>query len=355
MSQTSIFLTVRAITLETPDTISIQFEQPWVKPVQYRPGQFLTVIATVNGNKIRRAYSLCSSPHTDAFPAISVKRIPDGLMTNYLFDNLKVGSSLEVLEPLGNFVFEPKPAAKRHIVLFGAGSGITPLFSIIKSALKAEPDALVSLVYGNRYQNTIIFYDELKGLQEKYPSRFKVLHCLSAPPNVWYGASGRLNPELVNEVLDQWQPISPVQETLYYMCGPQEMMDTIAKTLEDRKVLKPFIFRESFFSSISEAAAQTIVEEEGIVTRKIKVIYDGDEFVFDVEPKNTILEAAQDKDINLPYSCQSGLCTACRGKCLSGKVHLIEREGLSDSEFNEGYILTCVAHPLTDDVVIEIG
>jgi ring-1,2-phenylacetyl-CoA epoxidase subunit PaaE len=351
MSTNTVSLRVARVVHETSDAVSIVFEQSF----SYLAGQFLTLIANINGKEVRRAYSLCSAPANNEQPAIAVKAVTDGLMSNYLINNLKAGDTIEALSPMGNFALQAVPSAKRHIVLVGAGSGITPLFSILKNTLKNEPESYVSLVYGNRTEKDIIFYQALNDLQKEYPTRLRVVHTLTQPPTTWYGATGRINAELMQELVYQLTPPTPVQSTEYFMCGPQAMMDTVQEVLTANKVLKINIHRESFFSSIDEAAKQAAIEEEGIITRKVTVIYDGDTHEFEVKPEQSILDAALDQDIDLPYSCQSGLCTACRGKCLSGKVHLDEREGLSDNEMNAGYVLTCVGHPLTADVVIEIG
>ena len=355
MSNPNLYLSVRAVTRETSDTIVIQFNHPQHKTVAYKPGQYLTLLAEVNGKKIRRCYSLCSSPDVDAFPAVAVKKIPGGEMSGWLVNNLKSGQTLEVMEPAGSFVFVPRPDKRRHILLFAAGSGITPLISMLKSVLFAEPKSSVSLVYGNRNEASIIFKAELDALLAKYPSRLRVVHCLSIPPEKWYGASGRISAEMLPELLDQLQPVLLPEDSLYYLCGPQGLMDSVSTVLKNRKVPSDRIFRESFFTGTDAAEIIAEIEEEGIITREVTVKYDRDTYKFSVPPNKTILEAAQDLDIDIPYSCQSGLCTSCRGKCLSGKVFMSEREGLSDSELNEGYILTCVGHPQSDNVVIEIG
>lgn len=348
-------LPVLQVIPETADTISIQLGWDGAIHPPYKAGQYLTLIAHINGKEVRRAYSLCSSPDLDEPLTVSVKRVEGGLMSNHLPDTLKAGDTLAVLEPLGHFTLEPQADAYRHIVLIGAGSGITPLFSILKTVLVAEPKSLVSLVYGNRNEESIIFRQALEDWQARYPSRLRVVHCLSSPPDKWYGASGRISPEMLNEVLDQLNPAPAPQDTLYYTCGPAGLMDTVLQVLQSRKVAGSKIFKESFVSSVDAATKAAAIEEEGIVKRLVKVIYDDEAHEYEVNPETTILEAALDLDIDLPYSCQSGLCTACRGKLLSGKVHMDETEGLSQSELDAGYVLTCVGHPLTENVVIEIG
>jgi ring-1,2-phenylacetyl-CoA epoxidase subunit PaaE len=352
---TNTHLTIHKVVAETADTISIHFQQPWHKMIDYKAGQYLTLIATIDGKQVRRPYSLCSSPHADAFPAVAVKRIPGGEMSNFLADWAAEGKGLEIMEPMGNFFYEPAPEKRRHIVLFAAGSGITPMFSIIKSALKMEPKSEITLVYGNRNVESIIFHNELTELQGHNSNRLRVVHCLTSPPDQWYGATGRISQEMLGEILEQTTPALPIEDSLYFMCGPQGMMDSVQQVLISRGVPATKVFHESFFSNVSEVDKEAAIVEQGIIERTVKVIYDGDEFEFTVPAHSTILEAAEEADVDLPYSCQSGLCTACRGKCLSGKIHMDETEGLSQNEIENGYILTCVGHPLTDNVVIEIG
>lgn len=354
MSVHPVKLKVAEVITETAEAISIAFETP-SELLDYQAGQFLTLIANVNGESIRRAYSLCSSPMVDANLCVTVKRVEGGKMSNWLPQNIKAGMEMEVLPPIGHFTFVPSPGKKRHIVLIGAGSGITPLFSILKAVLTHEPNSFVSLIYGNRSEESIIYKNKLEQLREQYPSRFKLVNCLTQPPDVWYGAKGRISVELLEEMLHHLQPASAVQETQYYMCGPQGMMETVEKVLAKKGVLKDKIHREIFHSNIDDAAKQAAVEEQGVVTREVTILLEGKEYKVKVEPNSTILESALGMDVDMPYSCQSGLCTACRGKCLSGKVHMEETEGLSDDELDSGYVLTCVGHPLTADVVIEIG
>jgi ring-1,2-phenylacetyl-CoA epoxidase subunit PaaE len=354
MSNRYYRLKVQEIVRETPDTITIHFEQP-AQPIAYRPGQFLTLIIDVNGEKIRRSYSMCSSPHADKTLAVAVKRVANGKVSNFLNDRLRVGDTLEVMEPMGSFTPNLNPNFQRQLIMIGAGSGITPLMSIIKSALTMESRSQVSLIYGNRNTQSIIFRKQLEALQAQYNGRFKVLHVLSQPDNGWSGHQGRLNQTSILKLLEHLPNVER-PDTEYYMCGPEGLMDEVKKALAILHVPSERIHKESFVSSSATAAAPA--EEEPvsnvIVTRDVTIIYEGSEYKVTVTPKQTILEAALDQDIDLPYSCQSGMCTACRGKCLSGKVKLDEEDGLSEHELKEGYVLTCVGHPLTSNVVIEI-
>ena len=347
--------TIQEVKQETPDSVSLIFEPHPSIPTDYLAGQFLTLRADIKGESVRRAYSLCSSPVSDSRLAVTVKKVEGGKMSTWLLDNMKSGSSLEVMPPIGNFVFQPHANKKRWFMLYAAGSGITPVFSILKTILASEPQSFVSLMYGSRKEDDIIYKARIDELQVQYPSRLKVLYTLSQPGPTWFGERGRIDEELIMHTLEHLKPVSPFEDTHVYMCGPQEMMDVISNVTGSQGVKKDHIHRESFTSSVDELAKSATIENLKVMERTVELRVEGKTYKVVVSPKTTILDAALDEDIDMPYSCQSGLCTACRGKCISGKVHMDEREGLSDEEIEEGYVLTCVGHPLTDDVVLEIG
>ncbi|MGC1243104.1 MAG: ferredoxin--NADP reductase [Chryseosolibacter sp.] len=350
-------LTVKEIVRESRDALSIVFEQPRDKPVQYKAGQFLTLIIPVNGKEVRRAYSLCSSPYVDKDLAVTVKRVDGGLMSNWLADHLKVGLLVKVMEPMGQFTTEYSKDRKRHLIMFAGGSGITPMMSIIKSILAQEPDSIVSLIYCNRDIDSIIFKDALDQMQTQDEGRLHVIHVLDNAPMNWQGYSGLLNHEMLTKLFER-VPDWGIDNTTYLMCGPEGMMKNVDSLLAMRHIPKEKIFKESFVQGIidkDQKKEEVAVASEELKEREVTIRYDGQEYKVMVPPDKGILESALDQGIDLPYSCQSGLCTACRGKALSGKVRLDEEEGLSQSERAEGYVLTCVGHPLTDDVVIEIG
>ncbi len=351
-------LKVKDIVQETKDTISIVFEQPAENPVKYKSGQFLTLIVPVNGKKVRRAYSLCSSPYVDKDLAVTVKRVDEGLMSNWLPDHLKVGSKMTVMEPMGQFTTEYTKEQKRHVIMFAGGSGITPMMSIIKSLLTQEPDSIVSLIYCNRDIDSIIFKETLERLQTKDEGRLHVIHVLDNAPMNWQGYSGLLNHDMLTKLFER-VPDWGITNTIYLMCGPEGMMKNVDSLLALRHIPEGKIFKESFVQGIidKDQKKEEVNLASGVLQppRQVTIRYDGQEYKIMVPPDKAILETALDQGIDLPYSCQSGLCTACRGKALSGQVKLDEEEGLSQSERAEGYVLTCVGHPLTDDVVIEIG
>jgi ring-1,2-phenylacetyl-CoA epoxidase subunit PaaE len=348
-------LTVKNVINETRDAITIVFEQPAQK-IQYKSGQFLTLIIPVQGKEIRRAYSLCSSPFVDNDLAVTVKRVDNGLMSNWLADNLKPGLKIKVMEPMGQFTTEFARTKKRHLIMFAGGSGITPMMSIIKSILTQEPESIVSLIYCNRDIDSIIFKDTLEKMATQDEGRLHVIHILDTAPMNWQGYSGLLNHDMLTKLFERI-PDWGIADTTYLMCGPEGMMKNVESLLAMRQIPTTKIFKESFVQgTIDKEKKEEPAGDSGqLKEREVTIRYDGQEYKVMVPPNKAILETALDQGIDLPYSCQSGLCTACRGKALSGKVKLDEEEGLSASERAEGYVLTCVGHPLTDDVVIEIG
>jgi ring-1,2-phenylacetyl-CoA epoxidase subunit PaaE len=271
------------------------------------------------------------------------------------------------MEPLGNFTLSPSPKAARSLVLIGAGSGITPLMSMLKAVVSTEPNSHVLLIYGNRNEESVIFQKQLAEIEANSNGRVQVEHVYSQPlnPGGPHRHTGRLNRTMLLRILEQRHQF-PAEQAEYFMCGPEGLMAEARAALDLLNVPESRIRRESFVASGDTAEAiagspsghgdvSDNPSDDTKTTRSVTLQYEGSEYVIEVPAGKTILETALDQDIDLPYSCQAGLCTACRGKCLSGKVHLDEREGLSDSEMKQGYILTCVGHPMTDDVVIEIG
>jgi len=342
-------LKVKDIIHETPEAISIVLEQPQEETIRFKAGQFLTLNFNLGGETIRRAYSLANCPYTEKDLKVTVKRVKDGKISNLLNNTLQKGDYLDVLEPMGVFTPEIHPEHALQYILWAGGSGITPIMSMLKAILHQEPKSKVVLVYANRDEHSIIFSNELQILQTQFPERLEVIHVLSQPHNGWQGYKGRLNAEKVEEILSKYANGLPLSQ---WMCGPEGMMQTIAEVCEKKGLPKPK--KENFSASIEESAQKKLDESDAIVEREVTVKYDGETYKFKVSPKKTILEAALDLDIDLPYSCQSGLCTACMGKCVSGKVMMTEDDCLTDQEMKDGIVLTCVAHPLSDDVVIEI-
>ena len=344
-------LKIKKIKKETSQATTIVFERPFPE-FNYKPGQYLTLIVPFEGKMVRRTYSLCSSPYSDEDLAITIKKISGGSISNWIPEILKVGDVVEVMEPMGSFTTKIDPEQKRKIILFAGGSGITPLISIAKSVLFSEPGSEVMLIYQNRNQESIIFREALNKMAIDNPTRFRIKNILSRPGTGWVGLEGRLSESLIKDILSNEETSGDVE---FFLCGPASMMDTIEKTLETMGIEKRRIKRESFISGSTDITGTRENIKDDLIVREVTVLYEGEEYRYTVEPDSTILESGLDQNIDLPFSCQSGMCTTCRGKLITGKVRMEDSDGLSDEELANGYILPCVSHPLTDDVKVEIG
>ncbi len=350
-------LKVKEVVRETADTVSIHFWHPWNEVVQYKPGQYFTILWPAAGDtKLRRSYSLSSSPYTDISPAITVKEIVGGAVSGHLVSDVSEGDILEIMQATGTFFLEPDADLERTIFLLGTGSGISPLISIAKSVLVVEPDSKVVLVYGNRRKESIIFSGIILGMQEKYKDRFEVIHSLTQPPPGWEGHTGRLTQNKLGHILQPYEDLIRLPASRFFICGQEEFMDEAMAALEMTGANKEAISRESFYINrdIVENELPAHPEPDISQDRNILLRYEGEEHNLRVGAHQTVLEAALENDIDLPYSCQAGMCTACLGRILQGKVTLDEYDALTEAEVREGFILTCVAHPVTDDVIIEV-
>ncbi|MEO8663894.1 MAG: 2Fe-2S iron-sulfur cluster-binding protein [Ignavibacteria bacterium] len=347
-------LKVKKLIKLTGEAVSISFDIPEnLKDVfKYTQGQFLSIQADINGQKYRREYSLCSSPYYEQEHVIASKIIGNGIVSNFLYNQLKEGDTLEVYPPQGKFFTQLDPLNEKQYVLIGGGSGITPLLSILKSVLHVEPKSKIILYYGNATDESIIFKKDLLELQEKYSERFKIYFTLSEVPQDWTGLNGFINNEDLKSILND--EITKKNEAEYFICGPVEMMDLVKQTLIMENIPSNKIHIEFFTAPIhKEEYVPEGDETDELKEREIEIILDGNEYKVSVPPDVAILDAAMNADLDPPFSCKSGICTTCRAKLYSGKVRMDEREGLSDSEIEEGYILTCQSHPLTDNVKIE--
>lgn len=350
---------VAKVVRETQDAITIYFENPDKTLYKYIPGQYLTLKVEVNGKNYNRAYSLCSSPVTDEHLAVTVKKVSDGLVSSHLNDNLKEGAMIDILPPLGNFVAKLDANQQKHYFLIGAGSGITPLMSILKTALVVEPKSKVTLLYGNRNEDCTIFRSTLSELAQKYADRLTVLHSCSQPAPGFIGITGRLTRGKVKEIL---QPLIQEESLIkeYFICGPSAMMDEAGHALKEMHVPAQYVHQEHFSAPIThpmdepETTTNTAAVADDGKPKKLEVtvILEGEERTITVSPNESILEAALDNDMDPPYACMIGSCCTCKAKLVSGKVIMDDREGLTDEEIRDGYILTCQSHPTTAGVVV---
>lgn len=347
-------LKVREVVKETEDTVTIYFEQP--EPyLEYKPGQYLTVLLDVDGKQERRSYSLCTSPYVDPYPGITVKRVSEGVISNFLNDKIRPGKSIEVMKPMGHFTLDFHSKNKTHYVMVAAGSGITPIMGLLKSVLVNEPHSGVTLIYCSRSEGQIIFRKALDELKEKYADRLRIINNLTQPSESWDGLKGRLDAQRIKELILQ-HPRPETSDTKYLICGPTGIMQATLEALDELGVDRATVHKESFFIAPTGSEEKAIATQESplILSQEVTVVVEGEEYQFEVAPEQTILEAGLEEDVDMPYSCQSGLCTSCRGKLISGKVKMDEDAGLSENELREGYVLCCVSHPLTADVKINI-
>jgi ring-1,2-phenylacetyl-CoA epoxidase subunit PaaE len=351
-------LKVGKINRETADAVSIALmvPPPFKKQFEYKAGQYLTFSILINGEEVRRSYSVCSSPFEDPMPNIAVKEVPRGKMSTYLNRNLKEGDLLDVMPPMGKFILEPDAASAQHYFLFGGGSGITPLKSILLTLLGQEPNSTATLLYANRNEASVIFKKELEALEQEFSSRFQIIWSYDEAPENWSGMQGMLNPDKIKAAVQQYAVNHP-NDAEYYICGPSGMMDVVKNGLKLLNIADEKIHTEYFTAVVKESSDDNMQQEadelDALIPasdRRVKVELFGMNSEITVKPGQTILEAAQDAGLDPPYSCTVGVCTTCRARLKSGKVSMDEREGLSDAEIDQGYILTCQSHPTTDDV-----
>lgn len=315
---------------------------------KWRAGQHLTLIFQLpdQGGEVRRCYTISSSPVSGTPLRITVKRVKDGLISNHINDTLVAGSEVEVLLPSGTFCLDPGDTLRRTHYFFGAGSGITPLFSMIHTMLIAEPYSVGHLVYGNRNDESIIFKKELEGLQEAYPDRFTVHHVLSSP-SMWSSfkpwRKGKIDLKLIEDLFTKHPPYA--QDTQYYICGPGNMNTTIKKDLQRLDVPTNRIHLENFGGNIQEAEVKGVAS-----TAQIEL--NGQTYEIQIAADQSILAAALEAGMEPPFSCQSGICGACRAHLTSGTAAMKTCAALDQDEISKGSILTCQAIPTTQAIKV---
>jgi ring-1,2-phenylacetyl-CoA epoxidase subunit PaaE len=344
---------ISQINPETDNAVSITLEvPPLMAPLfSYKSGQYLTLCATINNEEIRRSYSMCSSPSSGEKITIAVKKVDGGRMSNYLNSELNVGDTIDVMPPLGSFILNDEVKKSKNLVFWGGGSGITPLLSIIKTALFELPESKCLLVYANRDEDNVIFKSELDSLLNEHAQRFSIIYSLDKPKTDWQGRTGFITQETVSEITRSMLGLN-YPTAHYYTCGPGAMMDIVVESLKAIGIRDDNIHTEYFTATKQKetnAMEQSVESQEG-TDRTIKVEVFGQQKEVIVKFDQTILDATQDAGLDPPYSCTVGVCTTCRARLKSGKVRMDEREGLSDAEIEEGFVLTCQAHPLSNDV-----
>ncbi len=343
-------LTISRICKETEDTVSITFDIPTElkEDFSFKSGQYLTLRATINGNDERRSYSLSSSPFENEW-TVAIKQVENGIFSTYANQELKVGQTIEVMTPTGNFHVNTSVEHKKSYVLIAAGSGITPIISIAKTVLHEEPNSEVTLFFGNKGFASIIFREEIEGMKNKFMERLRVVHVLSRESLGNAIQKGRIDSEKLIKLHKAFLNNSPIDEI--FVCGPEEMIQSVRDTFTEIVSDAKNIHFELFTSAGSKKPI--VKSSEPSIAANVKVIIDGDVLELAMESDGeTILDAAFKAGGDLPFACKGGVCCTCKAKILEGTASMDINYGLEPDEIEAGYILTCQAHPTSKTLTV---
>lgn len=347
-------LKVMEVRRETSDCVSVAFEVPpsLKSSFQFTPGQYLTLEAPINGQKVRRSYSICSAI-TEPELRVAIKQVPEGLFSTYANEHLQAGDQIEVMPPQGHFFKASKKKNAHLYVGFAAGSGITPVMSILKSTLDKEPDSKFVLFYGNRRTDTIIFKEELEGLKNKYLGRLELHHVLSQEDTGSDWFTGRIDKEKCEFYFDKMVDVPSVDA--FYICGPYEMTLEIKDTLKAHGVEEEKIRMELFFVDApkKKPVPKKKTYDHSSADAKINITLDGQtqSFAMDMDSES-ILDAAMKTGLDVPYSCKGGVCSTCKAKVEKGKVEMMINYALEQDEVDAGYVLSCQCYPLSHEITL---
>jgi ring-1,2-phenylacetyl-CoA epoxidase subunit PaaE len=350
-------LKIKHIARETPDCVRVTLDVPTDlrEAFRFTQGQYLTFRRIHNGEELRRSYSICSSPLDNEWQ-VAIKKVPEGRFSSLAVDGLRIGEELEVMPPAGHFHTVLHPMQAKHYVAFAAGSGITPIFSIVKTVLLTEPNSRVTLVYGNRGRNSIIFKEALEALKNKFLHRLSVYHILSREQGDADLLFGRIDEQKARQFLEKVVPASQIDEC--FLCGPEDMVNGVRTALTSAGVAPDKIHFELFGSANAGKAgsAETKLppvgedDKKSLVTLKL----DGGARLLEMSYYgNTILDAALESGIDAPYSCKNGMCSTCLARVTDGRVEMDVNYSLSEAEVARGYVLTCQARPVTEQVTVD--
>ncbi|MDQ3048457.1 MAG: FAD-binding oxidoreductase [Bacteroidota bacterium] len=344
-------LKVIDVVRETADAVSVAFEVPasLKEDYKYKQGQYLTLKFNIKGEELRRSYSICSSPVLDEPIRVAIKKVKDGRVSTFINDAMKVGDLVEVMIPMGNFFTEMNSSNKKNYILFGGGSGITPMFSIMKTVLKSEPQSRITLFYGNNDESSIIFHKPIERLALANTDRLNVVHILNTPPAGHPEMlKGMMTKEKNMELVKNYVKVSEDNE--YFICGPGPMMENVVTALKELNIPEAKVHIEYFTSPVN--AEDLKPSENAFAGATATIILDGDERVVELEENETILEAALRIGLDAPYACQGGSCCTCRALLQQGTVEMAVNYALSASEVKQGFILTCQSRPTTPNVIV---
>jgi ring-1,2-phenylacetyl-CoA epoxidase subunit PaaE len=348
-------LTVARVEPQTREAIAVTFAVPQELRERFRftQGQYVTLRATLEGEEVRRSYSLCCAPH-DGTLRVAVKRVPDGRFSRWAHDALVPGATLEVAPPEGRFFVPLAPENRRVYAGFAAGSGITPLLSLVKTTLDVEPESRFTLVYGNRASSSVMFRDELQDLKDRYLERLSLVFVMSREPQDVELFAGRIDRAKCDRLLETW--IDPAALDAAFVCGPHEMTLAVVASLEAHGVEKARIKTELFATGAPSVPRRAPAGDDaaGAACRAYAIV-DGRRCEFAVEKGvESILEAGLRQGIDLPYSCKGGVCSTCRVLLVEGEVDMDVHYALEDYEIARGFVLMCQSYPVTDTVGLDV-
>lgn len=334
------------VTFELPDTLQSEFT--------FRPGQYLTLRTELEGQQLRRAYSICSAPG-DGVLRVAIKRVDDGAFSLWANQALQAGQVLEVMPPAGSFTVDFSPAAQRHYVAFAVGSGITPVFSLVKTALSTEPKSRFTLFFGNRSSSSVLFREEIEDLKNRYMERFTLVYIMSRETQDIELFNGRLDGDKVEQLLNAWVPPGDIDYA--FVCGPHTMIESVVQRLQTRGMTKSQIKFELFGAPSGPRSLRTgrdAPTAPGKEQCEVTVVQDGHSRRFFVDKnKDSVLDAALAQGIELPYSCKGGVCSTCRCKVIEGDVDMDANFALEDYEVARGFVLSCQSFPVSDRLVLD--
>jgi len=344
-------LRVTEVATLTDDSVAVTFDVPpeLAERFDYLPGQHVTIRETIDDEDVRRSYSICA-PAGSGKLRVGIKQLPGGAFSTFACGSLRAGDTLEVMSPVGEFTIDIDPERPRKAVAIAAGSGITPVLSLISTSLEREPLSSWTLIYGNKTANSVMFLDELEGLKDRYHPRFQLFHILSREGSDVPLLSGRIDGEKIRTIHDHLIGAEPVDG--WYLCGPYEMVTTARDTLHDLGVDESRIHDELFFAGPVDPSKLPPEPPVGEGSVDLTVILDGRAVETRMAPETSILDAALRVRTELPFSCKGGMCATCKGRIEQGEVRMDKNYALVDSEVEAGFVLTCQAHPVTEKVVV---
>jgi ring-1,2-phenylacetyl-CoA epoxidase subunit PaaE len=346
-------LKITDVRKETADCVSIAFEVPQELNADYHflAGQYLTLRTMIEGEETRRSYSLCSAPHEKEW-RVAIKQVENGKFSTFANNEVMSGDFMDVMTPMGNFALKHDSIIKKSYALFAAGSGVTPILSIAKEILNAEPSSIITLFYGNKGFNDVIFREELEELKNLNLTRLSIVHVFSRESLGNKLQKGRIDKEKTIDLYNAFLKNISVDEA--FICGPEQMILGVKEALTELGIDPSKVHFELFTSGNVAAQKKEIAEAElPSFESKVEVILDDESFEFNLDSNGmTILDAAQKAGGDLPYACKGGVCCTCKARVIEGTVRMAINYALTPEEVEFGYVLTCQAHPTSEKVVV---